>query len=219
MDVQRLFEEKPPREPLFTLPAIIRDWKWRFGQGGYKEHMRDEVVEFTRSAPNFRTAADRACRSRRPDGKMHNHQSRVPLLILLAFRDRIIHHRANIENGVGDRSRHNALDNNFDWMHDYLKHHLAPPGIGPVTNYDVAVRLGAYLKAEPVNLYLHAGVREGWFALCQAIQWETPKDAGRITRINWPRSLRSMPADEVEDFLCTYRDIFPNLSRRSYEEI
>lgn len=211
MDVTRLFAKQPPKEDLITLPAIVRDWKWRFGDDGENAHMRDEVVEYCREAPDYRTAADRACRSRRPNGKMHNHQSRVQLLTLLHFRDRLIKHRDQIQSGV--RLPHGGDTDPFDWMHDYMKHQLAPPGIGPVTNYDVATRLGAYLSIEPTSLYLHAGVREGWVALCDALGWETvvPPGTARVPREDFPRALIGMPADEVEDFLCTYRDIFADL--------
>lgn len=217
MDVYRLFDKRPPKEPLTTLPAVIRDWKWRFGEGAELEHMRDEIVDFCASAPDFRTAVDRACRSRRPNGKMHNHQSRVPLITLLAFRDRIIHHRRDVLK-VLEAAGDNPHKDGFDAMHDYLKHDLAPPGIGPVTLYDVCTRIGGYLNVQPTSLYLHAGVREGWQALCRALAWDEPRHGQgrplRVARHDLPRAFSGMPADEVEDFICTYRDVFYEMGER-----
>lgn len=215
MDVKkREFRVNPPREELDSLAAIVRDYSWRFPRS-----KRDMVWEWCRVAPSLRVAVERACASRSEDGKMHNHQSRVHesarnefcLLILEWKRDimRILN--------AGMHKEYADYKDPFDALHDLLDR-IKPPGIGPVTVYDVATRIGAYLGVEPTSLYIHAGVRIG----LNYLSWATidplaTKSFRRIDRIPatvlhtlWPE-FSELPPDEVEDFLCTYRDCFADL--------
>lgn len=204
MDVQREFTRKPPTEELTSLAALTRDWAMRTAPGGGLDVKRDDVVEFCRKAPTWGVAVDRAVASRRPNGKMHNHQSKVKEADRRRFGERIIQDWPTPNNGWPET---------FDAFHDRLEE-IRPHGIGPVTTYDVAVRVGAFLKLEPESLYLHAGVRQGWLALCPvepfgyARRWVGFK---RIARSDWPTELQSWKADELEDFLCTYRQMFGSI--------
>ena len=140
----------PPKEPLTSLDAICRDFKWRFK----KTKKTDQVVKFCRKAPDFSTAVIRACEARDEYGKHHNHQSKVDIEARRKFARKII-----------KLANRGALDvGNFDRMHDGMDD-IKPYGIGPVTVYDVAVRVGAYLGIYPKSVYMHAGVREGLKAL------------------------------------------------------
>lgn len=194
MDPERLFKDEPPREELTSLSAIVRDWKWRFVEGDAKR-FRDEVVEYCRDADDFIEAVERAVASRRPNGKMHNHQSKVKEVDRRRFGYAIV----------------NAIDPasvaDFDSFYDRLRE-IRPKGIGPVTLYDVATRIGAYLEVEPERLYLHAGVADGWRTLGLPVNrsW-----GGRVPRELWPKPLRELPADQVEDLLCCYRALLPDV--------
>lgn len=126
---------------------------------------------------------------------MHNHQSKVKERDRQRLAIRILTRIPPEHRGFTD----------FDDLHDTIEE-LRPDGIGPVTTYDVAVRIAAFLGIEPDSLYLHAGVQEGWTALVG----RTP-GLKRVPRWAWPEPLRVLPADEVEDFLCTYRSIFASL--------
>lgn len=193
MDPERLFKDAPPREPLTTLSAIVRDWNWRFIEGDAKR-FRDGVVEYCKGAEDFIEAVERAVASRRPNGKMHNHQTKVKEVYRRQFGYRIVN-EDDIESAE-----------NFDALYDRLCD-IRPKGIGPVTVYDVATRVGAYLGLEPESLYLHAGVVEGWKALHSG---HAPV-VKRISREMWPKPLRRLPADQVEDLLCCYRAILPDV--------
>lgn len=204
MDVQREFARRAPTEELTSLAALVRDWQMRTAPGGGLDVKRDDVVEYCREAPNWGTAVDRACRSRRPNGKMHNHQSKVKEADRRTFGFRIENEWPTPNNGWPET---------FDGFHDRLEE-IRPHGIGPVTTYDVAVRVGAFLKLEPESLYLHAGVRQGWLALCPvepfgyARRWAGFK---RISASTWPTEFTGWKADELEDFLCTYRELFRSI--------
>lgn len=194
MNPERLFRDAPPREPLTSLRAIVEDWQWRFIEGDAARH-RDEVVGFCKDAPSWNVAVGRAVTSRRPNGKMHNHQTRVPGRIRLEFGSRIL------------RRFPMALSNefwDFDSWYDALLE-VAPEGIGPVTLYDVAVRTAEYMDIQPSSLYLHAGVRDGWKALGLRVP------GFRVGKEGWPIVLQPLPADQVEDLLCAYRAILPDV--------
>lgn len=185
-----LFAKHPPKRPLDSLDAIVDDWIYRFGANGISKQMRDEVVDYCKEAPSFSKAVVRATDSKRPNGKIHNHQSRVPADVRELFKSKIMNHQTMVKKCK-----------NFDELHDLLER-LKPEGIGPVTLYDVATRIAAYLDLPIVSLYLHAGVRVGYFILFG-------KRSPRVERIpisELPAALRRLPADEIEDMLCAYRD-------------
>lgn len=187
MRPDRLFGGLPPKQPLTSLEAIVEDWHMRFIQGDAKK-FRDTVVDYCIKADSFEEAVWRACYSRNELNKKHNHQSKVKNEVLIEWSKVIVGKVLPWE------------INNFDQLFDTLER-LIIKGIGPVTHYDVATRIGAYLKLEPEQLYLHAGVLDGW----KLLHRYNEKWPFRIKRIYWPAALRELPADQVEDLLCAYR--------------
>jgi hypothetical protein len=150
-------------------------------EAGYADWLRD--------SPDFPTAVDRAVRSIKPDGKMHPHQTKVRLASRLEFGQRITGLEAFIRE---------ELDGTF---HDFwsLLDRIKPWGIAEMTVYDVAERIGRYLRWAPDRVYMHAGVRMGAEALgitTKRKAWLMPEEL--------PRDLRALPMDAAEDFLCCY---------------
>jgi hypothetical protein len=187
MRPDRLFGNLPPKRPLISLDAIVEDWQMRFINGDAKKY-RDTVVDYCMKASSFEEAVQRACSCRNELGKKHNHQSKVQDHVLNTWSSVII---------LKTYPEHLQ---NFDELFDHLEE-VRIRGIGPVTHYDVATRIGAYLKLEPEQLYLHAGVLDGWKLLQKYnIKWPI-----RVPRSSWPAELRCLPADQVEDLLCAYR--------------
>ena len=198
----KLFAAVPPQEPLTSLDAIVRDWNFRFGPDGPYHHRRDHVLDYCASAPNLTQAIDRACAARAADGKMHNHQSRVPEAVRQKFR------RLIMEQWPWQLDEDLTA---FDDLYDHCES-VAPRGIGVVTVYDTATRIGAYLKLTPDALYMHAGVMLGW----NRLHGRRMPLLKRIPRAELPIELQSLPPDEIEDLLCTYRDYFqPWLASKS----
>lgn len=147
---------------------------------------------------------------------MHNHQTRVPESIRQEFGERLLAWRRPMR-----RIAMGPAVLAFDALHDLCDAARPERGIGPVTLYDVATRIGAYLDVHPTSLYVHAGVREGLYALMEGSSPETFEDRrswARVERIPednlvalWPE-FKGLPPDEVEDLLCTYRDCFKDVT-------
>ncbi len=180
--------------------AVEPHWGWseflaffREKLGPYSAYERG-YADWLADSPDLRTAVDRAVRSRMPDGTHHNHQSKVKLDARLEFGRRITE---TLERGVSARTFHQL------WL---LCHSCVVPGIGPLTIYDVAERIGRYLRLRPDRVYLHAGTKLGAEALgidCRNKEWLMMDDL--------PAPMRSLYGDEAEDFLCVFSSYFDQL--------
>lgn len=73
-------------------------------------------------------------------------------------------------------------------------------GIGELTVYDTALRIGAKLGLLPKKVYLHAGTRAGARAL--GLNWKATSLAVR----ELPSELLTLTPHEIEDCLCIFKD-------------
>jgi hypothetical protein len=207
----KAFDKEPPRQPLTNLKAIKEDFQWRY----VDRKKTDQVIKFCGESTTLDQAVERAVRARDAEGKHHNHQSKVDLTARIEFGRRIFHGKKDWLGRI-----HAAKEDGLEWltpfdaMHDWFDA-IKPYGIGPVTVYDVAVRIGAFLEIEPEQVYMHAGVRQGMKALGQALgnhpagkRLAGAHKLQRVPKYLLPKPLRSMKADDVEDILCTYREVF-----------
>lgn len=175
-----------------SLEECVADWKKTFGKGGQLSDKRDTIEAMCKKAKSFKHAVEIACHSRRPNGKMHHHQSKVKEVDRKAFAKAIIASGAN-------------KLKTFDELHDLLEQiGLETPGIGPVTIYDVAVRIAAYQGLNVLSLYFHAGVRIGWAKL----HGHRSPNVPRIARKDLPKALLILDTNSIEDFLCGYKASF-----------
>lgn len=207
----KAFSKEPPREPLTNLKAIRDDFQWRY----VERKKTDQVIKFCGESTTLDQAVERAVRARDAAGKHHNHQSKVDLTARLKFGAIIVRGKKDWLGRI-----HAAKEDGLEWltpfdaMHDWFDS-VKPYGIGPVTVYDVAVRVGAFLEVEPKQVYMHAGVRQGLKALEEALgnhpAGKRLAGAHKLPRVPmylFPQPLRKLPADDVEDILCTYREVF-----------
>lgn len=198
MNLHRVhFVRNPPREELTTLAALVRDFKWRFPR-----ETRDTCYLECRTAMSLEQAIDLAAGSIQQNGKMHSHQVKVRLSARLEYAEKL---KRNAERLRAARSFHDL------WM---VFDELKPWGIGELTVYDMATRVGAFLKLDPQRLYMHTGARAGWLALCERFAPERVEYWRReefVPKARFPKPLKWLTVDEVEDFLCTYRDEFEEL--------
>jgi len=147
-------------------------------------------MRFYANQPSLKDAIDNAACARRPDGKRHSHQTRIPSTSLAAARDRLL----NLD--VGECKSFAAL---FDLVERAIG---SVHRIGELAIYDTALRLGAYLELQPCHIYLHRGARLGASRL--------GLDASRrfLDRSGLPAGFNSLQPHEIEDCLCIYKDVF-----------
>jgi hypothetical protein len=81
-------------------------------------------------------------------------------------------------------------------------------GIGELTVYDTALRIGANMKLQPDVVFMHSGTRIGAKRL--------GLDASRefLTVEELPADFRDLRPREIEDVLCIYKDYFSEKKRR-----
>lgn len=182
-----------------SLKEIVTYWKANFqGEGEFTER-RDPVVRWCMKAKTLEEAVQRAVESRGENGKMFNHQSKVRETSRHELGELFLAEIFTLR-GVLTKKHTRKLFRDFDELHDFIAL-MAPWGIGPVTVYDVALRIGAYLKIEPDSLYLHAGVRIG----LEALLGKKMRGVLRVPMNELPAPLRELPPNDVEDMMCAHR--------------
>lgn len=137
-----------------------------------------------RSLPD---AITKAAMAELPSGKRFSHQRRIPGTVLTRAKDALL-----------------KLDYNnvhsFSKLYAMVAQALRPiRGIGILTIYDTAHRLGAYLKLSPEVVYLHAGVRVGAKSLGLGY-WKAT-----LPISVFPSAFQKLRPEQVEDCLCIYK--------------
>lgn len=197
MDILKEWERDPPRAEMTTMTALWYDFKRRRRDPASPVcRFRDDIPDACAHDITALDALRRAVRSKRPNGKMHNHQSKVSPAL------------PELERKLVDSINALVKSETFGQLYNAIDLR-APKGIGPMTTYDVAVRFGAFLGLKPERIYLHAGTQAGIKALGLSTRgcWQTfPEEL-------LPAILRNKDPDEVEDFLCTYRLAFERIKR------
>ncbi len=172
---------RPTAAPANGLRAIVDDYIRRF-----RRHARAEM-RFYAGQPTLADAVRVAAGCVRADGKRHPHQYRIPA--------------ASLQKAVRRLQRVDlAAAETFDELHELIADAIADVYmLGPLTVYDIAHRLGAFLDREPTRVYLHRGTRDGARAL----------DLGRgrlaLDLDELPREFHRLTAAEAEDCLCIYK--------------
>ena len=129
--------------PANGLRAIVDDYIRE-----YRQHARAEL-RFYAGHPTLADAVRVAAGCVWSNGKRHPHQYRIPA--------------ASLQEAVRRLQRVDlAAVETFDELHDVINAAIrAIDMIGPLTVYDIAHRLGAFLGLEPMRVYLHRGTRAG----------------------------------------------------------
>jgi hypothetical protein len=186
--LKREFQARPPTNELNTIRALWKDYMNRYVNAG----RGDPALPWTLKADTFEEAIHRACMSRGEDGKLWHHQGRVWQVNLEAYEKNLLEDYIDL-----------LYESEHFWeLFIHCRKAAAETnGIGPVTEYDVAVRVGGWLELEPEHLYFHAGVTEGLRAMGVVL----PRGVYCIDRERLPEFFWDKNLDIVESFLCGYR--------------
>jgi hypothetical protein len=153
-----------------------------------KDPCHDAELAWCRNMPSLAEAVRKAALCETPDGKRQSHQRRIP--------------RAALEEAA-ERLSGLPLDRAKDFedlLARITKSCRTIPSFGPLTQYDVAFRIGLYLNKLPERVHLHAGTRAGAKAL------GLPHEVPHLEMEDLPIELRALQPWQVEDFLCIYKD-------------
>jgi hypothetical protein len=165
-----------------TLDEIVRDY--------IREHRDDARREMRFFAIQRDTyeAIHKAALCELPSGKRHSHQCRIPKAAL-----------KEAERGLQRISRKLSAAPDFAALHDLIEARIGGiRGIGALTVYDIAHRIGAHFGKAPKRVYLHAGTKVGARSLGASGRTVDPKLL--------PKSLSRLEPSEIEDCLCIYKD-------------
>jgi hypothetical protein len=143
--------------------------EWQF----FKRCSRQRAIEF-------------AALSKREDGSRHPHQNRIPEKTLAKAEKRLQKCAPEIQHC-----------RSFDELHDLICQEFEDiSGIGKLTRYDIATRIGAHLGLEPKLVYLHAGAA----AAAKRLGFH----GDTIDPNELPAAFHRLRPDEIEDCLCVY---------------
>lgn len=150
-------------------------------------HLRE--VEWFRSKPDLETATRDAVNSRDEDGRCYDHQRRIGKDVY-----------SEALRALRTRAGEIGASKSFDELHRIIGRALSTVyGAGEMFVYDIAARLGAFLRLELTVVYLHAGTAAG------ARRFGFARAGDRTLQLDkLPPVLRRLGAAEVENILCIY---------------
>jgi len=165
-----------------TLDEIVNDYIHT-----QRPYAGEEMMDFAKE-PSLSAAIRRAALCETRDGKRHPHQRRIPRSLLELVETKLQAIRRKLTSAP-----------DFDALHTLVNGEIGSiQGIGALTVYDIAHRIGAYLGKAPERVYLHAGVRVGARALGIGGDSFDPKIL--------PKPFARLAPSEIEDCLCIYKD-------------
>lgn len=176
-----------------TLEAIVADYVRR--NGGCDPCCGEDLEGFAQM-PDIGTAIRRAVLCLTSLDRRHPHQRRLPIAVLLRGEQEL--------QPLADRMEAATC---FNDLHGIVAGALAEVhGIGALTDYDIATRIGAFLRLAPTMVYLHAGTALGARAFGVRSRPGVPVERGLF-----PSPLCDLPAADIENLLCIYKDSLKRL--------
>ncbi len=179
-----------------TLADLVKEFLLDFGCGP------DEDRKFYAGQKSLKSAIRAAgmARTMRKDREIrHPHQWRLS-------DDTLSRARKALEKAIGDIGQCESFEELWSLVKGTIG---AIHGIGDLTVYDTAVRIGFFLGLEPEVIYLHAGTRKG----AAALGLGRGKQSIAVSEL--PQELRKLTPSQIEDFLCIFKDQLKALYRRT----
>lgn len=165
-----------------TLDQIISDYIREYRDDARREMRHFEVLR--RPCEAIRKAA--LCEL--PSGKRHPHQRRIPRALLEQVEARLQAIGRKLAKAADFAALHHAVEEQIGSL----------KGIGALTVYDIAHRIGAHFAKSPERVYLHAGTRTG------ARMFGISGDSFDPKLL--PKPFLRLAPSEIEDCLCIYKD-------------
>jgi hypothetical protein len=151
-----------------------------------RPYAQAEMMDFV-NEPSPSAAIRRAALCELKDGKRHPHQRRIPKRLLEHVEIKLQAVRRRLSKAANFAALHSLVDGEIGRI----------KGIGALTVYDIAHRIGAYFGKAPERVYLHAGARVG----AKAFGITGDSFAPNIL----PKPFARLEPSEIEDCLCIYK--------------
>lgn len=159
----------------------------------------DRVVSFCLKQKSLPDAIKIAVLSRDGNNKKHPHQYRIKNILLEEFCEKIL----SIENKITKNLKFEQL------LKLITKEKIS--GIGSLTTYDIALRIGYYIKIKPDLIYLHAGAKTGalnFFGRKIKNNYLTKDEF--VAKVD---DFNNFSCEEIEAFLCIHCNVIKNNKR------
>lgn len=167
-----------------SLEEIINDYLNRFAD------VLDRELHFFESQPSLTEAINRSAMACGPQGKRFHHQRRITHDALWQSKQALVSAKDII-----------ISCSTFDELYKLVDRLIGIiSGIGELTVYDTALRIGAKLNLEPEVVYLHAGTMKGTEDLVRLSPHQTFIDAHEL-----PKPLHKLKPLHIENLLCIYK--------------
>ena len=165
-----------------TLDDIVSDYI-----RDYRDDARKELRFFEiQRSPSV--AIRKAALCELPSGNRHPHQHRIARALLEQVEARLQGIGRELARAADFAALHLAVDDEIGGI----------KGIGALTVYDIAHRIGAHFGKAPELVYLHAGTRTG----ARVFNIRGNSFDPRIL----PKAFSRLACSEIEDCLCIYKD-------------
>jgi len=174
---------KPSEGQRATYAAVVKAYEI--------DHQKDASREmrFFSIQKSLPVAIEFAATARLPGDSKHTHQWRIPNGVLQRFAFRLLAIQGELQ----------AVRDFYALWSLVRREGKRVKGIGELSIYDTAHRIGAFLSIEPEFIYMHAGARAGARALGLSIE-------GLYLEVEQvPVAPRRLKPYEIEDCLCIYK--------------
>lgn len=142
--------------------------------------------------PDLAAALDLATQAVSSRGKRYSHQWRISRSAMSQARQALLSAHNLIQECGSFADLYHLIEDLVGDIH----------GIGSLYIYDTALRIGAYLRLSPEQIYLHRGTRIG------ARNLGLPYQKEALSPSEVPSAFRELEPFEIEDVLCIFKDKF-----------
>ena len=178
---------------LTTFSSIVQDYR-----DHYDNDKTDQESWFGLECKSLGEAIARATASKLRHGNYNSHQRRINKSVFGSAERALL----KIESQFAATA---TFDDVLRLVDTALK---GISGAGELFRYDVADRIGCYLKLRPDQIYLHAGVRIGVENLGLGVS----QTSISLSELNG--RFENLSAPEIENLLCIYKDQMKLLRRQ-----
>ena len=159
----------------------------------YRRNHPDRHIDHCLTQPSLLDTVVQAAQSVDHSGKIHPHQCRVGRKRLAEWGQELSSYTQRIRAAT-------TFEGILDTVH-YAAQNFSGGGIGELTIYDTAHRIGEKMGLPPKKIYLHSGTRSGAAILVKTID----KSTASIEASQLPPEFHKLAPTELEDILCMYK--------------